>query len=139
MLRRLPGELRRQDGVAMIEATIGTVLLLLAALGTIQLVLVFHGALAGHSAVLRAARTMAVTNNSSRAVQTFQAQMTTALRGIQGDSVSCGIDRQVATCRAQIIVPSVMPGAGLFTGNGPTGPLIIAQTGTYPFGEFSGN
>jgi len=54
----------RQEGVAMVEATIGTVLLLFAALGTLQLVLVFHGALAGHTAVIRAARTMPIATAS---------------------------------------------------------------------------
>lgn len=127
------------EGVAMVEATIGTVLLLLAALGTIQLVLVFHGALAGHSAVVRAARSLAVTGEQSRALQTFQAQMTTSLRGIEG-TVFCTPGGTAATCEATITVPSVMPGAGLFTGSGPVGPVVIPHIrGTYPYGSGSGN
>lgn len=127
------------EGVAMVEATIGTVLLLLAALGTIQLVLVFHGALAGHSAVVRAARTLAVTGEHGRAMETFQAQMTTSLRGIAG-RVTCDRGAAAATCDATITVPSVMPGAGLFTGSGPVGPVTITNIkGTYPYGSGSGN
>jgi hypothetical protein len=130
---------RRQEGVAMVEATIGTVLLLFAALGTLQLVLVFHGALAGHTAVIRAARTMAITGDHWRAEQTFQQQMSTALRGISAGPIRCGPSGQVMACTADIYIPSIMPGAGMFTGNSPIGPVSIPHTGTYPYGANSGN
>lgn len=130
---------RRQEGVAMVEATIGTVLLLFAALGTLQLVLVFHGALAGHTAVIRAARTMAITQDHWRAEQTFQQQMSTALRGISGSGLSCGPNGPLVTCAAEIHIPSIMPGAGLFTGNTPFEPMTIRHTGSYPYGANSGN
>ncbi|HYF80798.1 MAG TPA: hypothetical protein VD973_27115 [Symbiobacteriaceae bacterium] len=129
----------RQEGVAMVEATIGTVLLLFAALGTLQLVLVFHGALAGHTAVIRAARTMAITGDHWRAEQTFQQQMSTALRGISGGALNCGNNGQLVTCSAVINIPSIMPGAGLFTGNSPIEPMDITHTGSYPYGANSGN
>lgn len=130
---------RRQEGVAMVEATIGTVLLLFAALGTLQLVLVFHGALAGHTAVIRAARSMAITGDEWRAEQTFQQQMSTALRGISGSGLDCNNNGQVASCTATITIPSIMPGAGLFTGNSPIAAMTIPHTGTYPYGANSGN
>ncbi|MDF2628849.1 MAG: hypothetical protein K0R39_2680 [Symbiobacteriaceae bacterium] len=130
---------KRQEGVAMVEATIGTVLLLFAALGTLQLVLVFHGALAGHTAVIRAARTMAITQDQGRAQQTFQAQMSTALRGISGGGLTCNPNPPLVSCTATIFIPSIMPGAGLFTGDSIIGPISITHTGSYPYGANSGN
>lgn len=131
--------LRRQEGVAMVEATIGTVLLLLAGLATMQLVLVLHGVLAQQGAVVRAARTYAITVDAGAAKQTFDTQMGTALGSIHWSVPTCSRAGSVAQCTVTITIPSVLPGAGLFTGSSAMGPISQTRTGVYPYGEKSGN
>jgi hypothetical protein len=127
--------LAEERGVAMIEATIGTVLLLLAALIVIQLVLVFHGSLALHGAVARSARTMALTGDQSAAAATFAAQQGTALKSIKWRFRGCRVVQNVAHCDASVDIPVVFPGAGLFGGGGLTGPIPQDETGSYPQGR----
>lgn len=123
----------------MVEATIGTVLLLLAALGAIQLVLVFHGALASYGAVIRASRTYAITREDSRAADTFRVQMSTAIKALQWTNPQCGMVSGASQCSVTVTIPTVLPGAGLFTGNSVLGPITITQTGIYPYGDKSAN
>jgi hypothetical protein len=127
-----------ERGVAMIEATIGTVLLVLAALIVIQLVLVFHGSLALHGAVARAARTMAITGSEPLAEETFIEQKSTALGAIKWRFKRCGWKDDKAQCEAGVDIPVVFPGAGMFGGGGLTGPIHRDMTGSYPKGRVGG-
>lgn len=127
-----------ERGVAMIEATIGTVLLLFAAMTTIQLVLVFHGALAAHGAAARAARTLAVTGSSAMAEQVYQQQTSTSLRALRWQGVSCVKETRRALCTVTVEVPAILPGGGLFGGGGLTGHIPLHETGVYPIGGDSG-
>lgn len=127
-----------ERGVAMIEATIGTVLLVLAALIVIQLVLVFHGSLALHGAVARAARTMAITGSDRLAEETFIEQKSTALGAIQWHFERCFMDGDMARCKASVDIPIVFPGAGMFGGGGLTGPYNRPMEGSYPKGRVGG-
>lgn len=116
-----------QDGIAMIEATIGTVLLLTAALIAMQLVLIFHGALAAHSAATRAARAMAITGQDSSAQRVYQQQRATSLGAVQWDPRAvCSMESSGATCRVRVRVPTLVPGVGLLLPDG------LEEEGWYP-------
>lgn len=130
--------MRSESGVAMIEATIGITLLLFVLLLAMQLVLVFHGALAGHTAAMRSARTLAVTGDFQAAQATFARQTDTALRSLHWPGMSCDTAGGRAACTVAVEVPAILPGAGLFTGGGLAGPVTIAETGYYPIGDRSG-
>jgi len=118
----------------MIEATIGTVVLLLAALLAIQLILVFHGALAAHSAAVRAARAMALTHEYSEAKRVFKLQQSTALGALDWELIRCTPSTDGATCEVQVTVPSILPGSGLFLGQGAslTAIPLPPERGYYP-------
>lgn len=127
-----------QDGVAMVEATIGTILLLFAALAAVQLVLVFHGTLAAHGAAIRSARTLAVTGSRQLAQSTYEDQRSAALGMIRWEQFDCSQTSTMAQCEVVIKVPVIVPGGGLFGGGGLTGPLLVRETGAYPIGSRSG-
>ena len=114
----------------MVEATIGTVLLLFAALGAIQLILVFHGALAAHSAATRSARAMALTFDHAEAERVFRLQKATSLSAINWIELRCYGVENGAECQVRAEVPSILPGSGLFFGSITSIP--IRETGYYP-------
>lgn len=117
----------------MIEATIGTVLLLFAALGAIQLILVFHGALAAHSAAARTARAMALTHEQAEANRVFATQMATSLGALKWTGPSCSTASNGATCSVTVAIPAILPGSGLFLGSsGSLTTISLTETGFYP-------
>lgn len=129
----------------MVEATIGSLLLLFVCLAAIQLVLVFHGNLAAHGAVTRAARTYALTRDDQMAGDTFAVQMSTALGALRWNSPRCyleanyrGTGVQAAQCQVSVYVPFVLPVGGLFGNSQFAGTIRVDRTGVYPYGEKSG-
>ena len=122
----------------MIEATLGTVLLIFAAMITIQLVLVFHGALAAHGAATRIARTLAVTGSDTMVSQVYDQQTATSLKALKWQRYECIKEARVARCTVYVNVPSMIPGGGLIGGGGLRGDLPLQETGYYPIGATSG-
>lgn len=115
----------------MVEATMGTVLLLFAALIVIQFVLVFHGRMAAYGAALRSARSFAITGSFAHAQTTFNHQVSASLGALDWEELSCSRQSGVGTCTVTVHVPIVIPG----------GTLIIrpyTKTGVYPIGSESG-
>lgn len=140
---------RDEGGVAMIEATLGTLLLLFAALGAMQMVLAFHAALADHTAVTRAARTYAITGSLDEAGQTYENQRSSSFRSLKWDDIQClpakaspsspwPADTRVVQCTARVRIPTMLPGGGLFSRGGFTEPPSVTETGYYPVGSDSG-
>lgn len=127
-----------EDGVAMIEATLGTVILIFAALAAVQIVLVFHGALAAKSAATRAARTYAITGDLRQAEATAQLQYSTALAALKWAPVVCQHPDSFARCTVAVTIPTVIPGGGLFAGGGVFTAPQISEDGAYPVGGRSG-
>ncbi len=123
-----------ERGVAMVEATIGTVLLLLAALIVIQLSLVFHGALAAHGAATRSAREYALTEDMGEVQEVYRLQIGTSLRALRWEPPECRLESTRAFCTAVVRVPVVVPGAGVVGGGGPLSPIPVVEIGTYPRG-----
>lgn len=117
----------------MVEATMGVVLLMLAAVAAIQLVLVFHAALAAHSAAARSARAFALTWDYSAARRVYQLQQSTALRAISWGELECDRRPDGALCVVRVDVPSLLPGGGLFMGDGGNMMLVsLTENGFYP-------
>lgn len=102
---------RRSRGVAMIEATAGTVLLLTAALGAIQIVLYLHAELAAHSAASHMARTYALTRSHADAAADFADQIFTSFGFLRWTNDGCDVVVRMAECRVSVTVPTVLPGA----------------------------
>lgn len=126
-----------QRGVALIEATLGTVILLLAALIVIQMVLVFHAVLAAHSAAVRTARTLAIAGSGAVA-ETYRRQVSTTLAALTWGEPDCRRTDTLATCTVEVRVPAIVPGAGLFADGSVSGRLVYQETGWYPIGDGSG-
>jgi hypothetical protein len=113
-------------GVALIEATMGTFLLLLAALGAIQFVLVLHGSLTAHSVASQLARRYALTRSDAQ-VQLLWSEQTHATFGyLRWDYPRCDQSGSMGQCRLTVHVPTLIPGVSLL------GIDAITQTGAYP-------
>lgn len=117
----------------MVEATLGVVLLMLAAVAAIQLVLVFHAALAAHSAAARSARAFALTWDYAAASRVYELQKSTALQAIIWEELRCDRRGDGGECTVRVQVPSLLPGGGLFIGEGRNPMLVLLrETGYYP-------
>lgn len=124
-----------ERGAAMVEATIGIIMLLGVMLMVLQLILVFHATLAAHSAATRAARAYALEGPGGMASATamYNAQKATGLGSLVWEPPVCNYTSTLVTCTARVRVPSIMPGAGtMFGGGGLSGPVVVAETGQYP-------
>jgi Flp pilus assembly protein TadG len=122
----------------MIEATLGTVILIFAALAAVQIVLVFHGALAAKSAATRAARTYAITNDLNEADRTAQRQYSTALAALKWEPAECDRSSGMAHCKITVTIPEVVPGGGLFAGGSVLSQPTRSEEGWYPIGARNG-
>lgn len=118
--------MHRQRGVAMIEATIGTFLLLLAALGAIQIVLYLHGELAAGNAASHMARTYALTRDQRAADSDFADQRYSSLGFLRWTNERCVESGGFARCTVQVRIPAIVPGIQL------TPFLERRATGAYP-------
>lgn len=118
----------------MVEATFGILMLLFVALGAMQMVLVFHGALAAHSAAARTARTRAITGQQDQAQKTYDQQRQTALGALRWDAEPrCTMDNNWAQCTVQVHIPAIFPGGGfLFGSGGSFTDILVSETGNYP-------
>lgn len=125
-----------EAGLALVEATVGTCLLIFAALLSLQVALVFHGALAARTAANHSARAYALTRDEARAQAAFQGQRGTTLGLVRLDLLGCRPAGPVGMCHVQATVPVVLPGAGIFGGRGATGPLAVVEVGAYPWGLY---
>ncbi|MFZ5826303.1 MAG: TadE/TadG family type IV pilus assembly protein [Bacillota bacterium] len=134
MLRaRIHGE----EGVALVEATIAVMIILLLALMFMQIVIVFHASLAAHAAAQRAARDGALTGSPSAGQATATKLQGSTIRIVKWSAPSCWKDGNVMRCQQQVHVPSIMPGGGLFMGGSWSGVDII-EDGQYPMYDKTG-
>ena len=130
---RSPDHRRGEAGVVMVEATFGICLLLFVTLGAIQMILVFHGALAAHSAAARSARSMAIAGYSE-AQRVYHQQMATALGALSwGPVADCFPQDEGAVCITHVSIPAVLPGGGLIFGEGKSlGTISLSERAFYP-------
>jgi len=125
-----------EQGLALVEGTVGVVLLLFGMLVAMQILLVAHASLTARSTALRVARVYALTCSRSAADAEFETQKNHSLPVVQWHgkpmySASGGM----ASATVQVSVPAVLPGAGLFGSGGLTGPVFLPSIrGTYPSG-----
>lgn len=134
---RLRLHLMDESGVAMIEATIGTIMLLFVTLGVMQMLLVFHASLAVHGAATRAAREYAVRESFSAADEVYQAQRNSSFRAIAWQPLECvplTKTTQTAECTVRASVPAILPGSAVLGGGKLTGSWPIEEKGAYPRG-----
>lgn len=117
---------RRNRGVALIEATMGTFLLLFAALGAIQIVLYLHGELAAGSAASHMARTYALTRDRQAVDTEFANQRFSSFGFLEWANFGCTAASGFARCTVQVTIPAIVPGLQLT-------PFVNRQaTGAYP-------
>lgn len=134
--RRLCRVASEERGVAMVEGTLGVVLLLFGMLAAMQILLVAYASLTARSTALRVARVYALTCSRSEADAEFETQKSHSLPVVQWHgkpvySTSGGM----ASATVQVSVPAVLPGAGFFGSGGLTGPVFLPSIrGTYPSG-----
>lgn len=117
---------RRSRGVALIEATMGTFLLLFAALGAIQIVLYLHGELAANAAASHMARTYSLTRSMQQVNQDFADQRYTSFGFLVWANGGCTAASGFARCNVTVTVPAVLPGIQWFNLN------VRQATGAYP-------
>lgn len=117
----------RSRGVALIEATMGTFLLLFAALGAIQIVLYLHGELAAGNAASHMARTYALTRDQRMADSEFIDQRYSSFGFLRWTNFGCNAsDGRFARCTVQVTIPAIVPGIQL------TPFVDRTATGAYP-------
>lgn len=133
MRARIHGE----EGVALVEATIAVLIILLLALMFMQIVVVFHASLAAHAAAQRAARDGALTGSPSAGQATATKLQGSTIRIVQWKAPSCWKDGNVMRCEQKVNVPSIMPGGGLFMGGSWNG-VEITEEGRYPMYDKAG-
>jgi Tfp pilus assembly protein PilV len=112
--------------VAMIEATIGTFLLLLGALGSIQIAIVLHGSLAAYSAGAQLARTYALTRSEAAVDAAFARLNYTTFSYLHWQRPFCTDDGKMARCQIKGQLPTLVPGVTFVGGN------QVEATGAYP-------
>lgn len=110
----------------MIEATMGTFLLLFAALGSIQIVLYLHGELAAGNAASHMARTFALTRKQEAADRDFEDQRYTSFGFLRWARDPCDAVGGFARCTVKVTVPAIVPGLQLFGLN------ELRASGAYP-------
>jgi Flp pilus assembly protein TadG len=110
----------------MIEATLGTFLLLFAALGAIQIVLYLHGELAAHAAASHMARSYALTRSQAEADEQFADQRYSSFGFLRWANQGCTAVGGFARCTVAVTVPTLLPGVQF------TGLTQRTATGAYP-------
>lgn len=116
----------RSRGVALIEATMGTFLLLFAALGAIQIVFYLHGELAAGNAASHMARTYALTGDQQAADRDFADQRYSSFGFLRWTNLRCNAVGGFARCTVQVRIPAIVPGVQL------TSFVDRTATGAYP-------
>lgn len=117
---------RRTRGVALIEATMGTFLLLFAALGAIQIVLYLHGELAAGNAASHMARIYALTRDRQAVDREFADQRYASFGFLRWTNEGCDPVLGFARCTVSVRVPALVPGIQFFGLN------VLEATGAYP-------
>jgi hypothetical protein len=126
-------DLADEAGVALIEATLGTCLLIFAALVVVQIVLGFHGRISAHEAAMYSARRFSLTRDLAKVQEDYDRQRATSLRAlVWKDQPTCSIEvsgqgEKLAVCVVELRVPVVIPGAALIGSGG-----WIPYTGSFP-------
>lgn len=115
----------------MVEAMLGTLLLLFAALLVIQVIIIFHASLAAHSAATRSARAQALGASTSQRDSVYQAQRANAIKIINWQGITCTPSGDLVTCTVKAQVPSILPGGGFLFGGNFAG-VPIEERGQYP-------
>lgn len=133
----LRSRMREEEGVALVEATIAVLIILLLALTFMQIVVVFHASLAAHAAAQRAARDGALSGSPSAGQSTATKLQGSTIRIVEWKAPSCWKDGNVMKCRQQVRVPSIVPGGGLIMGGNWNG-LEITEEGQYPMYDKAG-
>lgn len=127
----MTGRAGSQRGAAMVEAMLGTVILLFFSLLVVQVVLVFHATLAAHAAATRSARAQALGSSPSMRDQVYNAQKGNAIKAISWQGLQCNESSTLVRCQVTVRVPSILPGGGFLFGGGFTG-VNITESGQYP-------
>jgi Flp pilus assembly protein TadG len=133
-VRSMRRRLNDESGVVMIEAVLGIVMLLLAALAAIQVMLYTHAAVVARSAATAAARSYALSGSKTTAEHDYEVQQGNAFKMVKWNGLVLERAGDRASATVKVTVPALFPGAAVLGGGKLTDPFHLEEIGEYPLG-----